>query len=47
MNKDALFSDGTSGYVCPAQPAEYEIVRLRFRTAKNDVDDVRFLLKTG
>ncbi|MEJ8735526.1 MULTISPECIES: glycoside hydrolase family 13 protein [Mediterraneibacter] len=47
MNKDALFSDGTSGYVCPAQPAENEKVRLRFRTAKNDVDEVRILLKTG
>lgn len=47
MNKDALFSDGTSGYVSPAQPAEYEKVTLRFRTARDDVDEVRVLLKTG
>jgi glycosidase len=40
MKKDALFSDGTSGYVIPAEPKEYEKVRLRFRAAKDDIDEV-------
>ncbi len=40
MNKDALFSDGTSSYVIPAEPEKDEKVRLRFRTAKNDIDEV-------
>ena len=47
MNKDALFSDGTSDYVSPAQPDWNEKITLRFRTAQNDVDEVRILLETG
>lgn len=47
MNKDALFSDGTSGYVHPAEPKEFERVRLRLRTAKDDVDEVRIATKSG
>lgn len=45
MNKDALFSDGTSSYVIPAEPKENEKVRIRFRTAKDDVDEVRISTK--
>lgn len=40
MNKDALFCDGTSDYVIPAEPGIHEKVRLRFRTAKDDVQEV-------
>lgn len=40
MNREALFSDGTSSYVIPAEPRENEKVRLRFRTAREDVDEV-------
>ena len=47
MNKDALFSDGTSSYVIPAEPAEGEIVKIRFRTAKGDVDEVRLFTNAG
>lgn len=47
MNKDALFSDGTSGYVHPAEPKEFERVRLGLRTAKDDVDGVRIATKSG
>lgn len=47
MNQDALFSDGTSGYVDPAEPKQGEKVRIRFRTAKDDVDGVCIETKTG
>lgn len=47
MNKDALFSDGTSSYVVPAEPKKDEKIRLRFRTAKDDVDEVRISTKFG
>lgn len=47
MNKDALFSDGTSSYVIPAEPKENERIRIRFRTARNDVDEVRIFTKIG
>lgn len=40
MNIEALFCDGTSSYVIPAEPQEYETVRLRFRTLKDDVQKV-------
>ena len=43
MNRDALFCDGTQDYVSPAEPAENEKVFLRFRTAHNDVEEVRLL----
>ncbi len=43
MNKQALFCDGTGRYVIPAEPKENEKVRLRFRTAKDDVDFVRVI----
>ena len=33
MNRKALFCDGTSSYVIPAEPENQKIV-LRFRTAK-------------
>ncbi len=40
MNKSALFCDGTSQYVNPSEPERNDMVTLRFRTAKNDVDQV-------
>ncbi len=43
MNREALFSDGTSDYICPAQPTEGDKVWIRFRTAKDDVDKVTIL----
>ena len=43
MNRDALFCDGTQDYVRPAEPAVNEKVFLRFRTAHNDVEEVRLL----
>ena len=43
MNEQALFCDGTAAYVIPAEPKEREMVRLRFRTAKDDIDCVRLI----
>ena len=41
MNREALFCDGTGDYVCPTEPEINEKVVLRFRTAHNDVDEVK------
>ena len=43
MNKEALFSDGTGNYLVPSEPKKNEVVTIRFRTAKNDVDFVRVI----
>lgn len=40
LNKKALFSDLTQDYVIPAQPKVGEDIRIRFRTARNNVDMV-------
>ena len=40
MNKNALFCDGTSDYVIPAEPGIHEKVRLRFRTTRDDAQEV-------
>ena len=40
MNKNALFCDGTSDYVIPAELGIHEKVRLRFRTARDDAQEV-------
>ena len=40
MNKNALLCDGTSDYVIPAEPGIHEKVRLRFRTARDDAQEV-------
>ena len=40
FNKRALFSDGTSGYRCPSEPMPYDLVKIRFRTARDNVDFV-------
>ena len=47
MNEQALFCDGTANYVIPQEPRENEIVRLRFRTAKDDVQRVRLMTAVG
>ena len=40
MNIEALFCDGTEAYVSPPEPDEGDVIRLWFRTAANDVDEV-------
>ena len=44
MNREALFCDGTQDYVIPAESEENEKVILRFRTAHNDVEEVKILV---
>jgi len=44
MNKEALFCDGTGMFVIPCEPAPYEKVRFRFRTAEEDIDFVRMII---
>lgn len=40
FNPQALFSDGTSSYRIPPEPGMYEQVKLRFRTGRENVDEV-------
>ena len=47
MNTQALFCDGTAGYVIPQEPRENESVRLRFRTARDDVKRIRLMTAVG
>ena len=44
MNREALFSDGTSQYLVPSEPKEFEMVTIRFRTAKKDVEILRIIM---
>lgn len=43
MKEQALFCDGTASYVIPPEPTKNQTVRLRFRTAKDDVNHVRLI----
>ena len=45
FNRKGLFSDTTENYVTPSQPDPYDVVTIRFRTAKNNVDRVLFVYK--
>lgn len=41
MNQEALFCDGTKAYVSPEEPMLGEAICLRFRTGKDDADEVK------
>lgn len=45
FNKRALFSDTTGEYVTPPEPSCYDLVTIRFRTAKNNIDRVLLVCK--
>jgi len=45
LNRKALFSDPSDYYVIPLEPNNYSLVKIRFRTAKNNVDYVFLLCK--
>ena len=45
FDKKALFSDMTADYVDPTEPEPFSIVKIRFRTGKNNVDHVFFVLR--
>lgn len=40
LDKEALFSDGTKFYRMPAEPTDQDEVRIRLRTAKENVEEV-------
>ncbi|MBQ8591829.1 MAG: glycoside hydrolase family 13 protein [Lachnospiraceae bacterium] len=40
LRKRALYTDTTENYITPAEPSIYAEVKVRFRTAKNNVDRV-------
>ena len=44
LNRRGLFTDTTEHYVTPAEPAPYDLVRIRFRTSVNNVDRVFFVV---
>lgn len=46
LNQSALFSDGTEEYRSPAEPMPYDKVKLRFRTARDNVDFVYLVTNT-
>ncbi|MCR4924356.1 MAG: glycoside hydrolase family 13 protein [Lachnospiraceae bacterium] len=44
LNRNALFSDYSSDYLIPWEPSPYGVVKIRFRTAKNNVDHVYIII---
>ena len=46
LNTRALFSDETRNYVCPMEPKTGDTIKIRFRTAKDNVDFVFFISGT-
>lgn len=46
FNRRAIYTDTTQEYVIPAEPSAYDIVKIRIRTATNNVDRV-FLVHQG
>ncbi len=40
INRKAVFSDGSAGFVIPAEPEKYEPVKIRCRVGKDNVDTV-------
>ena len=46
LNMDALFSDTTGQFVIPMETDPYTTVRIRFRTARNNVDSVQIVFGT-
>ena len=45
FKKRALFSDTTKNYVMPQEPAPYDEITIRFRSAKDNIDRVYFVCK--
>jgi alpha-glucosidase len=44
FHRRALFSDTTGEYVIPAEPKPFEKIKIRFRTAKDNVDYVYVII---
>ena len=45
LDKNALYSDTTEEYLIPAEPNPYTEITVRFRSAKNNIDNVYFVCK--
>ena len=45
LDKKALYSDTTEEYLIPAEPNPYTEITVRFRSAKNNIDNVYFVCK--
>ena len=45
LDKKALYSDTTAEYLIPPEPNPYTEVTIRFRAAKNNIDNVYFVCK--
>ncbi len=45
FNRKALFSDVTGNYISPAEPSAYGEVTIRFRVARNNIDNIFFVHK--
>ena len=45
FNRKALFSDTTGNYISPAEPSAYGEVTIRFRVAKDNIDNIFFVHK--
>lgn len=46
FNRKALFTGTNGGYMTPEEPTAYDLVTIRFRTAKNNVDRI-YLVEQG
>ena len=44
INVDAIFSNGTEGFVDPPQPDKFDIVVIRCRVAKDDAEEVNAII---
>ncbi len=47
INTRALFTDETDNFLTPAEPLEFGLVQIRFRTAKDNVDKVILICADG
>ena len=45
LRKGALFSDTTADYVTPCQPRSYDILKIRFRAAVDNIDRVSLVVR--
>ena len=44
LRKSALFSDATADYIKPCQPRSYDLLTIRFRAAKDNIDRVYLIV---
>ena len=47
MNREALFSDETGNFRLPAEPEKFSTVRIRFRAAESNIDEVYICMENN